>query len=60
MSLEYALMFAEIEPEGNQHDGPADARNTARLIAKMERRRADVWKETASSTRPMSRFSAVN
>ena len=53
-------MFAEIEPEGNQYDGPADARNTARLISKMEKRRADVWKETASSTRPMLRFSAVN
>lgn len=37
MSLEDALMFAEIEPEGKQHDGLADAANTARLIAKMEK-----------------------
>ena len=37
MSLEDALMFAEVEPEGKQHDGLADARNTARLIAKMEK-----------------------
>ena len=37
MSLEDALMFAEIELEGRQHDGLADARNTARLIAKMEK-----------------------
>ena len=37
MSLEDALMFAEVELEGKQHDGLADARNTARLIAKMEK-----------------------
>ena len=37
MSLEDALMFAEIELEGKQHDGLVDARNTARLIAKMEK-----------------------
>ena len=37
MSLEDALMVAEIEPEGKQHDGLVDARNTARLIAKMEK-----------------------
>lgn len=37
MSLEDALMFTEIEPEGKQHDGLVDARNTARLIAKMEK-----------------------
>jgi inhibitor of KinA sporulation pathway (predicted exonuclease) len=37
MSLEDALMFAEVEPEGKQHDGLVDARNTARLIAKMEK-----------------------
>ena len=30
-------MFAEIEPEGKQHDGLVDAKNTARLIAKMEK-----------------------
>ena len=37
MSLEDALMFAEVEPEGKQHDGLVDAKNTARLIAKMEK-----------------------
>ena len=37
MSLEDALMFAEIELEGKQHDGLVDARNTAYLIAKMEK-----------------------
>ena len=37
MSLEDALMFAEMELEGKQHDGLVDARNTARLIAKMEK-----------------------
>ena len=30
-------MFAEVEPEGKQHDGLVDAKNTARLIAKMEK-----------------------
>lgn len=37
MSLEDALMFAEVEPEGKQHDGLVDAKNTARLITKMEK-----------------------
>lgn len=37
LALEDALMLAEVEPEGKQHDGLVDARNTARLIAKMER-----------------------
>jgi len=37
MSLEDALMFAEVEPKGKQHDGLVDAKNTARLIAKMEK-----------------------
>lgn len=37
LALEDALMLAEVEPEGKQHDGLVDARNTARLIAKMEK-----------------------
>ena len=37
MSLEDALMLAKIEPVGKQHDGLADAGNTARLIAKLEK-----------------------
>jgi inhibitor of KinA sporulation pathway (predicted exonuclease) len=37
MSLEDALMLAKIEPVGKQHDGLADAGNTARLIVKMEK-----------------------
>lgn len=37
LALEDALMLAEVDPEGKQHDGLVDARNTARLIAKMEK-----------------------
>ncbi len=37
LALEDALILAEVEPEGKQHDGLVDARNTARLIAKMEK-----------------------
>lgn len=37
LSLKDALFYLEIDPEGRLHDGLADARNTARMIAKMEK-----------------------
>ena len=37
LPLEEALGLAEVELEGRQHDGLVDAKNTARLIAKMEK-----------------------
>lgn len=36
LALEDALMLAEVDLEGKQHDALVDARNTARMIAKMQ------------------------
>ena len=38
ISLGDALKLAGVQPEGKLHDGLSDARNTARLIAEMEKR----------------------
>lgn len=37
ISLKEALMLCDIEPDGRLHDGLDDARNTARLIEKLEK-----------------------
>ena len=39
MKLSEALELAEIETEGHLHDGLDDARNTARMIAKLEQQK---------------------